>query len=201
MEGSHVFNVIKIGLAVFGGAVAQHLGGFDRYLMVLVLCIMTDLATGFFKAVVKMNLASREMMVGIIRKVLIMVCVCLAFEINAALAQYAAEAGMQYHIDMRLFVIVYFVLEELLSILENMVVIGVPVPKFVTQFLRTVVEATNSTPSKIIEIFGKLKKLDWLGLSEAVKEDEKAKEDEKIEEPVVHDNLVKRDDENKWTMN
>lgn len=190
MEGSHVFGVIKVGLAVVGGAIAQHLGGFDRYLMVLVLCILTDLVTGFLKAVVKKNLASREMMVGIIRKVLIMVCVCLGFEINAALAQYATESGMHYNIDIRIFIILYFTLEELLSILENMVVIGVPVPKFVTQFLRVVVEATNSTPSKMIEVFGKIKKLDWLGLSEAVKEDEKAKEDEKIEETVVHDNLI-----------
>lgn len=207
MEGSHVLGVVKVGLAAALAAIANHLGGFDRYLMLLVLCILTDLVTGFFKAVVKKNLASREMMVGIIRKVLIMVCVCLSFEINAALMQYATESGMNYKLDLRIFVILYFVLEELLSILENMVVIGVPVPKFVTQFLRVVVEATNSTPSKMIEIFGKLKKLDWLGLAETVKEDEKAKEDEKLKEPkadnepVVHDNLVKRDDENKWTMN
>ena len=94
MRGSYVFEACKVGLAVLGGAIASHLGGFDSALSLLVIMIMTDIVTGIVKAVVKKNLESREMMVGMIRKVMILVCVMLAFEIDKALALHAAEAGM-----------------------------------------------------------------------------------------------------------
>ena len=59
-----------------------------------------------------------------------------------------------------------------------MVVIGVPVPKFVTQFLRTVVVATNSTPNKFLSFINKIKKADWLGLiEEAENKEQKDKND------------------------
>lgn len=177
MKGSYLFESGKIALAFLGGAIAANLGGFDRYLMLLVGMILADLLTGFCKALIKKNLASREMMVGIIRKVLIMVCVSISFEVNGALAQYAAEAGVSYNLDLRFFIIMYFVLEELLSVLENMVVIGVPMPKFIIQFLRVVVDTTtNSTPNKIIELMGKIKKLDWLGITAELKEEEEKQE-------------------------
>jgi toxin secretion/phage lysis holin len=151
--------------------------------MLLVLLICTDLVTGILKAIVKKDLASREMLVGIVRKLLIMVCVCIGFEVNAALLEYAKEAGVSYNWDIRMFVILYFILEELLSVLENIAVIGVPMPKFIIQFLRVVVDtATNSTPNKIIELFNKIRKGNWGDIITAVgsKEDSDKKEIENL---------------------
>lgn len=177
-RGSYILNGLKLGFAAVGALILEHLGGFDVHLNVLVILICTDFVTGILKAFINKDLHSREMMVGMIRKMLIMVCVCLAFEVDKALAIHAANAGINYNLDIRLFVIIYFCVEELLSILENMVVIGVPVPKFVTQFLRTVVIATNSTPNKLIAIFSKIKKADWLGVVEETnKKEEKEKEE------------------------
>ncbi|MEE3415307.1 MAG: phage holin family protein [Prevotella sp.] len=172
-RGSYILNGFKLGVAAVGALILEHLGGFDVHLNVLVIMICTDFVTGILKALVNKDLQSREMMVGMIRKILIMVCVCLAFEVDKALALHAANAGLNYNIDLRLFVIIYFCVEELLSILENMVVIGVPVPKFVTQFLRTVVIATNSTPNKFLSFLNKIKKADWLGLVEEAENKEK----------------------------
>lgn len=183
MKGSYVFNSIKVGLSFLCSVIAYHLGGFDTYLMLLVLLICTDLVTGILKALVKKDLASREMLVGIIRKLLIMVCVCIGFEVNAALLEYAKEAGVNYNWDIRMFIILYFVLEELLSVLENIAVIGVPMPKFIIQFLRVVVDtATNSTPNKIIELFNKIRKGNWGDIITAVgsKEDSDKKEIENL---------------------
>lgn len=177
-RGSYLLSGFKLGVAAVGALVLEHLGGFDVHLNVLVIMICTDFVTGILKALINKDLQSREMMVGMVRKILIMVCVCLAFEVDKALAIHAANAGVNYNIDMRLFVIIYFCVEELLSILENMVVIGVPVPKFVTQFLRTVVVATNSTPNKFLSFIGKIKKADWLGLvDEAGNKEDKDKKD------------------------
>lgn len=177
-RGSYILSGFKLGLAAVGALVLEHLGGFDAHLNVLVIMICTDFITGILKALINKDLQSREMMVGMIRKILIMVCVCLAFEVDKALAIHAANAGIEYNIDLRLFVIIYFCVEELLSILENMVVIGVPVPKFVTQFLRTVVVATNSTPNKFLSLLSKIKKADWLGLvDEAENKQDKDKKD------------------------
>lgn len=183
MKGSYIFNSVKVGLSFLGSVIAYHLGGFDTYLMLLVLLICTDLVTGILKAIVKKDLASREMLVGIVRKLLIMVCVCIGFEVNAALLEYAKEAGVNYNWDIRMFVILYFILEELLSVLENIAVIGVPMPKFIIQFLRVVVDtATNSTPNKIIELFNKIRKGNWGDIITAVgsKEDSDKKEIENL---------------------
>ena len=177
-RGSYILNGFKLGIAAVGALILEHLGGFDVHLNVLVIMICTDFVTGILKALINKDLQSREMMVGMIRKIMIMVCVCLAFEVDKALALHAANAGLTYNIDLRLFVIIYFCVEELLSILENMVVIGVPVPKFVTQFLRTVVVATNSTPNKFLSFINKIKKADWLGLvEEAENKQDKDKKD------------------------
>lgn len=177
-RGSYVLNGFKLGLAAVGALILEHLGGFDTHLNVLMIMICTDFITGILKAFINKDLQSREMMVGMIRKMMIMVCVCLAFEVDKALALHAANAGIEYNLDIRLFVIIYFCVEELLSILENMVVIGVPVPKFVTQFLRTVVVATNSTPNKFLSFINKIKKADWLGLvEEAENKENKDKKD------------------------
>lgn len=183
MKGSYIFNSVKVGLSFLGSVIAYHLGGFDTYLMLLVLLICIDLVTGILKALVKKDLASREMLVGITRKLLIMVCVCIGFEVNAALLEYAKEAGVNYNWDIRMFVILYFILEELLSVLENIAVIGVPMPKFIIQFLRVVVDtATNSTPNKIIELFNKIRKGNWGDIITTVgsKEDSDKKEIENL---------------------
>lgn len=183
MKGSYIFNSVKVGLSFLGSVIAYHLGGFDTYLMLLVLLICTDLVTGILKAIVKKDLASREMLVGIVRKLLIMVCVCIGFEVNAALLEYAKEAGVNYNWDIRMFVILYFILEELLSVLENIAVIGVPLPKFIIQFLRVVVDtATNSTPNKIIELFNKIRNGNWGDIITTVgsKEDSDKKEIENL---------------------
>ena len=76
----------------------------------------------------------------------------------------------------------------MLSVLENMVIVGVPMPKFIIQFLRVVVDtATNSTPNKIIGMFAKIKSMDWLGLAEDIKKKEK-------EEQKEMDEFAKPDD-------
>lgn len=173
MKGSYIISGLKAGIALIGSFIAAHLGGFDTYLMLLIMLICTDLVTGIIKAAVNKDLASREMLVGITRKGLIMVCVCLGFEINAALATYAAESGITYNLDIRLFVILYFTLEELLSVLENIAVIGVPMPKFIIQLLRVMVDtATNSTPNKIIGLFNKFRKGNWGDIIENVQQKE-----------------------------
>lgn len=179
MKGSYIVSGLKAGIALIGSFVIAHLGGFDTHLMLLVTLIILDVVTGLLKALVNKDLASREMLVGMTRKVLILVCVCIGFEVNAALASYAAEAGFNYELDIRLFVILYFVLEELLSVLENIATIGVPMPKFILQFLRVMVDtATNSTPNKIINLFTKFRKGDWAEISESVQQKE---ENDKIE--------------------
>ena len=184
-KGSYILTGVKLGLATVGALILEHLGGFDTHLNVLVIVICTDFITGILKAFINKDLQSREMMVGMIRKMLIMVCVCLAFEVDKALALHAANAGIEYNLDIRLFVIIYFCIEELLSILENMVAIGVPVPKFVTQFLRTVVAATNSTPNKFLTFVTKIKSADWLGLIEEAKnkEDKNKKDLDEFAQP------------------
>ena len=197
MKGSYIVSGLKAGIALIGSFVIAHLGGFDTHLMLLVTLIILDVVTGLLKALVNKDLASREMLVGMTRKVLILVCVCIGFEVNAALASYAAESGFNYEFDIRLFVILYFVLEELLSVLENIATIGVPMPKFIIQFLRVMVDtATNSTPNKIINLFTKFRKGDWAEISESVQQKEETDklELDRVAGDVKHEDKVSGND-------
>lgn len=197
MKGSYIVSGLKAGIALIGSFVMVHLGGFDTHLMLLVTLIILDVITGVLKALVNKDLASREMLVGMIRKVLILVCVCIGFEVNAALASYAAESGFNYEFDIRLFVIIYFVLEELLSVLENIAAIGVPMPKFILQFLRVMVDTTtNSTPNKIINLFTKFRKGDWVEISESVQQKEETDklELDRVAGDVKHEDKVSGND-------
>lgn len=197
MKGSYIVSGLKAGIALIGSFVIAHLGGFDTHLMLLVTLIILDVITGLLKALVNKDLASREMLVGMTRKVLILICVCIGFEVNAALASYAAESGFNYEFDIRLFVILYFVLEELLSVLENIATIGVPMPKFILQFLRVMVDtATNSTPNKIINLFTKFRKGDWAEISESVQQKEEIDKHEldRVAGDVKHEDKVSDND-------
>lgn len=197
MKGSYIVSGLKAGIALIGSFVIAHLGGFDTHLMLLVTLIILDVITGLLKALVNKDLASREMLVGMTRKVLILICVCIGFEVNAALASYAAESGFNYEFDIRLFVILYFVLEELLSVLENIATIGVPMPKFILQFLRVMVDtATNSTPNKIINLFTKFRKGDWAEISESVQQKEETDKHEldRVAGDVKHEDKVSDND-------
>lgn len=113
--------------AVVGTAATYLLGGWDTVLMALVALVVLDYVTGLLAAWVKRGLDSRVGAKGIAKKVGYFVLVALASIIDQS-------AGLDAPI-LRTVAIWFLIANEGLSVTENLGVIGVPVPKQITDHL------------------------------------------------------------------
>lgn len=124
-------------ISAFLGLVSGALGGFDYLLVCLISMIVIDFVMGFISAAVfntskysNNGVTSDALFKGAIRKICILGLVCCAVIIDRALTlDYVRNA-----------VCLYFIATEGISVMEHLVHIGVPVPKFVIRILESVKE-------------------------------------------------------------
>lgn len=113
-----------------GSFFACLLGGWDSSLQTLLIFIAIDYITGLVVAGVFHNsqktttgtLESRAGFKGLLRKCMILVCVLIAYRLDITL-------GIDY---CRNLVIIGFITNESISILENAGLMGLPIPKALT---------------------------------------------------------------------
>ena len=126
-------NMIIVGLGAVGGAVATALGGWDYALQSLMVFMGIDYVTGLvvaavFKKSKKSAYGSLESAAGfkrLIRKVMTLLMVLIANYIDILL-------GTGF---VRYAVIVAFIINELISIMENAGLMGVPVPDILKKII------------------------------------------------------------------
>lgn len=127
-------------LAYYIGAVA---------VPVIVLCavMVIDYATGMISAWKSADLSSKKGIFGIIKKVCYLVLVCVGMGVDWLIYCGMAQIGIKlnYTIFFGVLVTVWLIINELISILENLKNIGVPLPKF----LLTIVKKLKTTTEKI----------------------------------------------------
>ena len=114
-------------------------------LIVLTVVMLIDYITGMMSAYIHAELSSRKGIVGILKKVSYFSLVCVGIAIDYILYSALAQIGIQSDITMffGLTVTVWLIINELISILENLSKMDVPIPKFLTsviQKLKTTVE-------------------------------------------------------------
>lgn len=93
--------------------------GWTYMLTVLTIFIALDIVSGFARAFVQQKLSSKESWAGIMRKLLIFIAVALAAQLDLLLGD--------KHV-MRDAVVLFYCASEGLSVLENLVAAGCPVP-------------------------------------------------------------------------
>ncbi len=113
-----MITLTKIGIAGVGGMITYLFGGFDKTLIVLCALIVTDYISGILKAIYKRELNSHIGFNGIIRKVAILIAVVLS-----NLMQYA----LGDNVPLREIVIMFYIANEGLSVIENLGTV-IPVP-------------------------------------------------------------------------
>lgn len=111
--------IIKIVSTAFGGAAGYLFGGWDVLINLLLLLVVVDWLSGWAAAWMRGELKSRIGFKGIIRKVTIFVVVAIAHFIDQALG------SLRYFQDA---VIFFYLANELLSVIENMGKMGLPMP-------------------------------------------------------------------------
>ena len=133
MNAENTKNVVLAILAAVGSWIANALGGWDASLAVLVALMALDYLTGILLAAVWQRstksesgaLDSRAGFKGLIKKCMILLMVWIGVLLDRAV-------GAQY---IRTAVILFFIGNEGLSLLENICLMGVPCPKFLKKAL------------------------------------------------------------------
>ena len=131
-------NTIAAVLAVALGALSSYFMRLIIPLIVLVSVMLVDYGTGMAKAWIKEELSSRIGLRGILKKVGYLVIVSVAGVMDWLIDYGLAEVGVDVKLPFLLaaMVAVWLIINELISILENVAAMGGPVPKFLVRILQ-----------------------------------------------------------------
>ena len=118
----------KMGVAAVGASIASYFGALAAPLLVLLCVMLIDYVTGLVKAYMASQLSSRIGLRGILKKLCYMAMVAVGAALDYLLTGALAQAGIDLHIEMfcGMLVAIWLIVNELISILENLAEIGVP---------------------------------------------------------------------------
>lgn len=105
-----MFNLISVIGGLIGGFIVSLFGGWDAMLYTILLFAVLDYFTGLLKGVYKKQLSSEIGFKGIIKKIMVFIVVAVAYNVQRMTGN---------TIPLREIVIVFFICNEALSILEN----------------------------------------------------------------------------------
>jgi toxin secretion/phage lysis holin len=120
-----LFNWFSIIAGCVGGFIAAFFGGWDILLKAIVIVVVLDYITGIIKAIALKQLSSQIGFRGLLKKVLIFIVIAAANVVQ----WFAAE-----EIALREIVIMFFLSNEILSLLEN-AAIFIPIPPKLKEIL------------------------------------------------------------------
>lgn len=126
---SDIIVQIKVGIAVLGGLLVTALGGWDISLQILVGLSFLDIFTGLVSGVVRQQLSSSASFRGLGKKVLIYCIVALGALLDNILNS---------SVILRTMIIMWYSINEAISIVENATEAGVPIPEVLTNTLEKV---------------------------------------------------------------
>lgn len=113
-----LFNWISIWFGLVGGLCTYWLGGWDVLLKTIVFLAVVDYITGIIKAVYLKKLSSEIGFKGLLKKIVMFIVIAVAFVIQQLIGG---------TIPLREVVIMFYIANEALSLLEN-AAIFVPIP-------------------------------------------------------------------------
>lgn len=131
-----IWNWIQVTFAVVGGWLGYFLGGWDGFLYALLTFVVIDYITGLMCAVLDKKLSSEVGFRGIFKKVLIFSLVAIGHIIDKNVI---GDGSV-----IRTAVIFFYLSNEGISILENAVHVGLPVP----QKLKDILEQLHKRSEK-----------------------------------------------------
>ena len=130
-------DVVHYAWAAMGGFVGWFLGGFDGFLYALLVFVVIDYITGLMAAFFQKKLSSETGFKGICKKVAIFCLVGIGHIIDA---QVIGNGSV-----LRTAVIFFYLSNEGISIIENVAVIGLPVPKKLIEVLEQLHDEAEET--------------------------------------------------------
>lgn len=137
MTALTIWKVTRAVLVGIGGTLGILIGGLDGLLIALLVFMTIDIITGVSRAIVEKTLSSRIMFLGLLRKCCIFLLVIVGHVVDA----YVIKTGDA----VRTMIIVFYISNDGLSILENSVALGLPVPNKLREILAQLREKGDKT--------------------------------------------------------
>ena len=113
-----LFNQISIAVGVIGGFTAYWLGGWDKLIRTVVYMAVADYILGWIKGIYQKQLSSEIGFKGLLKKIVMFIVIATAYVIQELIGG---------TIPLREVVIMFYICNEALSLLENAAVF-VPIP-------------------------------------------------------------------------
>lgn len=145
-------NIIQATVSVAIGALAAYFNVLLVPLAILICVMIIDYGTGMAEAYINKTLNSRIGVKGILKKIGYLVLVCVGGVVDYLICAGLASVGIDYSsYCFGLIVAVWLIINELISILENLSELGTPIPPFLVKIvhrLKNTVENTTDTDTK-----------------------------------------------------
>lgn len=128
-------------LAVF----AVYMGALAVPIIILMVMMILDYLSGMAAAWSQNNLSSKIGAKGIIKKVGYMALIVVAMGVDYLIYSGIAVTGLEvgYNMWFGLLVAVWLIINEMISILENLGELGVPIPDFLTKIIKRLKSTTE----------------------------------------------------------
>ena len=140
-------NVIQALFSAALGAVMAYLNILLVPFVVLLVVMITDYLTGMAEAYVDKTLNSRIGVVGILKKIGYIVAVAVGVVADYLITNALIKIGIDFNVSgyIGLVVTIWFIINELISILENLSEIGTPLPKFLVKLVKRLKITVDNT--------------------------------------------------------
>lgn len=138
-------NIIKGVLTAAMATLIAYLGHLVIPIIILAAVMLLDYGTGIAKAWVSGSLSSKVGILGILKKLGYLVVVAVGMIIDWVIQAGIAELNIEFQFEFlfAMIVIIWLILNELISILENVAAIGAPVPKWLTKIITKLKDHTE----------------------------------------------------------
>lgn len=135
-------NLICCGFGVIGSIITTCIGGWSSSLTTLSIFMILDYITGLIVALVFVNstktesggLSSKVCLKGLLKKIGMLILIAVAYRVDLVL-------GIDYLRDA---VVIAFIVNELISLLENAALMGIPIPTVLTKAIDVLKEKEDS---------------------------------------------------------
>ena len=133
--------IVKFCTTAFGACVVYLLGGADIMLTTLFIFLVVDYITGIFKGIKNKDLSSDTGWSGLMKKTGVMLGVIVSVQLDKLTGGDVFRSGT----------ITFFTINEGISIIENLSILGVEFPEFMLKFLKAWKDKENSQGVETIE--------------------------------------------------
>ena len=152
MDNNNVFLAVKAAIVAFAGAFSAAFGWLGWLIVAWVICMVVDYISGSAAAMQAGEWSSAAARAGIWHKggmLLVVVAAALTDGVLGIVADKIPSLPVEYTVLVLPVVLVWYILTELGSILENSAAMGAPVPEFLNKLLAAAKDKVEDTADKI----------------------------------------------------